>query len=183
MNNQRAIALPLLTLKKTEAYAKDEADKNKVKLIQEFEEQTKKGVSRGSSSTIVIEKKDGLTVVGARNGKEFRKVPFMSNQGKRPEYSITQDGQWWIMGDDRGIVQIGNLITGKEYTLTEDGRPAHTGPVVGVVTSETNPQLGFPEYAVTIGEENRLKVWDLLSRLKPKSGKVPVKAVSSVSKN
>ena len=131
------------------------------------EEQKERGTLTGTSSALVIEDEGHLKVIGARNGKVFREIPLMQSTSRRPTYSITDDGQWWAMGDGSGNVEIGSLISGKVVTLTEDGRPAHSGAVVGVVTSQTNPIFGFPEYAVTIGEENRLKVWDLMSRLKP----------------
>ena len=41
-------------------------------------------------------------------------------------------------------------------------RPAHTGPVSGVTLSAPGAHGDFPEFAATIGEENRVIVWDLI---------------------
>ena len=118
-----------------------------------------------SSSLIAFRIGSELSVVNCVTGVTMRKFPLLSSGGE-PRYSVTRDGQWAVTADDRGYVKIGNLATGKVYDLTADGRPAHAGPIVGVTISDTDSSLQLPEYVVTVGEENRLKVWDILTRLK-----------------
>jgi len=118
-----------------------------------------------SSDTIAFRNGNELQVVHATEGKLVRKMPLMTSGGQ-PRYDVTADGQWYVTGNDRGAVKIGNLLTGREVSLTADERPAHSGPIVGAAIADTNPKLGLPEYVVTVGEENRLKVWDILSRIR-----------------
>jgi WD40 repeat protein len=121
------------------------------------------GVSSTSSGDVVVfETTAGLQVVNLRTKAVLREVPFVATQWGSPEYHITDDGRWVIMGDDNGTIDIFDLIEGEKISLTVDGRPAHAGPVVGVTLSQPDPALGFPAYAATVGEENQLKVWDLI---------------------
>ncbi len=128
-------------------------------------ERAERGTSFAGSTLIAFRRGNQMQVVSCVVGSTLRSIPLLTSSG-RPRYSVTQDGQWLITADDRGNVQIGNLGTGKVIDLTADGRPAHSGPVVGVAISDTDAALQVPEYAVTVGEENRLKVWDTLSRLR-----------------
>jgi WD40 repeat protein len=125
----------------------------------------KKKMTFASSKAVAFRSGDELQVVDSVTGASLRKIPLLSSSGVA-RYSITKDGQWVVTADDRGYVKIGNLITGKVVDLTADGRPAHAGPIVGVSISDTDASLQLPEYVVTVGEENRIKVWDILSRLK-----------------
>lgn len=128
-------------------------------------ERAKWNSSYASSNTVAFRSGNELQVINGVTGAQLRRFPLLSSGGIA-RYSVTQDGQWVVTADDRGYVKIGNLSTGKIYDLTADGRPAHAGPVVGVTISDTDSSLQLPEYVVTVGEENRLKVWDVLSRLK-----------------
>ena len=49
-------------------------------------------------------------------------------------------------------------------------RPAHTGPIVGVAFSDPDPGQDYPAFAATIGEENKLKIWELFPILHSESG-------------
>jgi WD40 repeat protein len=128
-------------------------------------EREKRKMTFAASKAVAFRSENELQVVDSVTGASLRKIPLL-NSGGIARYSITKDGQWVVTADDRGYVKIGNLITGKVVDLTADGRPAHAGPVVGVSISDTNASLQLPEYVVTVGEENRIKVWDILSRLK-----------------
>ena len=118
--------------------------------------------SSSSSDTIVYATSRALQVLNIRNRKLIREIPLPAKQLGRPQYDISEDGRWVIIGDDNGTIEIIDLVDGKKTSLTSDGRPAHAGPVVGVTLSEPDPAIGFPAYAATVGEENRLKVWDLI---------------------
>ncbi|MEO9593138.1 WD40 repeat domain-containing protein [Rhodopirellula bahusiensis] len=122
------------------------------------------GLQSAPSSNIAFQHGNHIHVVNAIAGSLVRKLPIMTSAGI-PMYSISPDGRWMITGDDRGAARILDLSNGKSTNLTQDNRPAHSGPIVGVAISPTNPHLGYPEYAVTVGEENRIKVWDILGRI------------------
>lgn len=128
-------------------------------------ERAKWNTTFASSNLIAFRSGNELQVINGVTGAPLRRFPLLTSGGVA-RYSVTTDGQWVVTADDRGYVKIGNLSTGKIYDLTADGRPAHAGPVVGVTISDTDSSLQLPEYVVTVGEENRLKVWDVLSRLK-----------------
>lgn len=128
-------------------------------------DQKKWNTTYASSNIMAFRTGDEIQVVNSVTGAPMRRFPLLSSGGVA-RYSVTRDGQWVVTADDRGYVKIGNLATGKVTDLTADGRPAHAGPVVGVAISDTDSSLQLPEYVVTVGEENRLKVWDILSRLK-----------------
>jgi hypothetical protein len=49
-------------------------------------------------------------------------------------------------------------------------RPAHTGPIAGVTLSEPDPGQDYPALAATVGEENRIKVWELFPILDSNHG-------------
>ncbi len=111
---------------------------------------------------VAMESGGQIRVYDIRTDRFVRSIPFVKTHWGRPEYHITDDGRWMIMGDDNGKILVTDLLQGKQYSLTVDGRPAHAGPVVGVTLSEPDPALGFPAYAATVGEENQIKVWDLI---------------------
>ena len=50
-------------------------------------------------------------------------------------------------------------------------RPAHTGPIAGVALSQPDPGKDYPAFAATVGEENKIKVWELYPILDSKAGK------------
>ena len=88
------------------------------------------------------------------------------------------------MGDDRGNAYVYDVLRGERFSVahTRDAepvastirdksvkekpkvadRPAHSGPVAGVTLSAPGAHGDFPEFAATIGEENRVIVLDLI---------------------
>ena len=128
---------------------------------------------------------------------ESKQIPFLPMQRGLPQRAISDDGKWLIMGDDRGNVFIYDVLQGDRFpvcytkeleqppsTLRDKNqkdrpriaeRPAHAGPVIGVALSPPGAKGDFPEFAATIGEENRVIVWDLI----PILGNRPTAAAKS----
>ena len=138
----------------------------------------------GSSEKIVLVRvSDGFATVNLRSGREVKKIRRLSTFQGWPEYAVSSNGKWLIMGDDNGMAYVYNTVTGDKYGLSVDKatetriksstlrlkdffkdqpqRPAHSGPIVGVALSEPDANLDYPAFAATIGEENTVKVWEL----------------------
>jgi hypothetical protein len=106
-----------------------------------------------------------------------------------------------MMGDDNGLAYIWDTYEGTRFCISIDAateqriqeangrrledipeRPAHTGPIVGVALSEPDPGRDYPAFAATIGEENKLKVWELYSLLDPETGLRSTNVARSVTR-
>ncbi|WP_197168137.1 hypothetical protein [Neorhodopirellula pilleata] len=128
---------------------------------------------------IVVRRKGGFSIINLANGSIERDIPYLTTQHGQPIFSISDNGRWIMMGDDRGMAYIWDAITGEKFAITIDEeserqikasdrrpddlpeRPAHTGPIVGVALSDPDPGKEYPAFAATCGEENRIKVWEL----------------------
>ena len=136
-------------------------------------------------SDILIAEGENAYVVWNLKTAERYPIPFLPMQRGLPERSLSEDGRWLIMGDDRGNAFVYDVIRKERYSVAVSpeaanpapstvrekqqrekvkpvDRPAHTGPVVGVALSPSGPRGDFPEFAATIGEENRVIVWDMI---------------------
>ncbi len=122
--------------------------------------ETKAGAG-GRQRLMIIETRNNLVIYDCVKN-DSTAIPLLSTQYGRPQYATTSDGRWTIIGQDNGEVFVWNNLTKKKYGLTSDGRPAHSGPIVGVTLSETNPSTQFPDFAATAGEENEIRVWNLI---------------------
>jgi len=153
---------------------------------------------------VLIAEDDSRFVMWNLTTGQFGEIPFLPMQKGLPERNLSDDGKWLIMGDDRGNVFVWDVIGGEKYSVahavesaitvpsTIDRkktpadmtksvfRPAHSGPVVGVVLSPAGLHGEFPEFAATIGEENRIIVWDLIPVLGKKST-IPSKTAKRTS--
>jgi len=138
---------------------------------------------------ILIAEDDSRYVFWNLTSGQFREIAFLPMQKGLPERALSDDGKWLIMGDDRGNVFVWDILGGERYSVAYTNevipaapstldkknppaertksidRPAHTGPVVGVVLSPPGQHGEFPEFAASIGEENRVIVWDLIPLL------------------
>lgn len=138
---------------------------------------------------VLVRVRDGFAVVNLNSQREEHKIKFLKTHHGIPEYTISDDGRWLIMGDDNGVAYIWDTLEGTRFCVTIDAatekriqearggrlqdipeRPAHTGPIVGVALSEPDPGRDYPAFAATIGEENKVKVWELYPLLDPESG-------------
>lgn len=105
-------------------------------------------------------------------------IPYLVTQYGEPELAVSSDGCWLFQGDDKGMLYAWDTRTGERFcvTLDEDTaknvaetgsrgdaveRPAHTSPIVGIAVSEPVPGQDYPSYVATLGEDNKLKLWDL----------------------
>lgn len=141
---------------------------------------------------LIVENGNGYAILDLASRRSIGEIPYLPMQKGLPHRYLSDDGKWLIMGDDQGNVYVWDVVSGKRfpvaYTPGETSptppppppakgnrkpavtppppkvqeRPAHTGPVVGVTLSAPGRHGDFPEFAATIGEENRLIVWDLI---------------------
>ncbi len=141
-------------------------------------------VLRPGDDIMVVENGDRYVVWNVTSG-ESKNIPFLPMQKGLPQRSLSDDGKWLIMGDDRGNAYVYDVLRGDRYSVAHSKettlppstvrdknskeklpkaveRPAHSGPVAGVALSAPGARGDFPEFAATIGEENRLIVWDLI---------------------
>ncbi len=140
-------------------------------------------VLREGVDILIAEDNDKYVVWNLSTG-ESKEIPFLPMQQGLPQRATSDDGKWLIMGDDRGNVFVFDVLQGERYSVayakeleqarpTADDkrqkekpriaeRPAHSGPVIGVALSPPGARGDFPEFAATIGEENRVIVWDLI---------------------
>ncbi|MDX1928941.1 MAG: WD40 repeat domain-containing protein [Pirellulaceae bacterium] len=140
-------------------------------------------VLRQGDYIMIAENEDRYVVWNITSG-ESKQIPFLPMQRGLPERSLTEDGRWLIMGDDRGNAYVYDILRSERFSVafTREAppvastirdksskekakaveRPAHSGPVAGVALSAPGAHGDFPEFAATIGEENRVIVWDLI---------------------
>ena len=135
---------------------------------------------------VLIAEVENRFVIWNLTSGDFTEIPFLPMQNGLPERELSEDGRWLIMGDDRGNAYIWDVQTGERFSVGHAAEmmrapsstidlgkaakakpkgielPVHTGPVVGVALSSSGLHGNFPEFAATIGEENRLIVWDLI---------------------
>ncbi len=151
---------------------------------------------------IMIAENEDCYVVWDITSGESKKIPFLTMQRGLPERALTEDGKWLIMGDDRGNAYVYDVLRSERFsvaftreaeqaasTIREKSpkekpkaveRPAHTGPVAGVTLSAPGAHGDFPEFAATIGEENRVIVWDLIPILGNRAA-IPSKSAKRVA--
>lgn len=80
----------------------------------------------------------------------------------KPETAHSEDGSWFVWGDDTGKLEIWDLRENKQNAKTIK---AHSGPIVGVTVSSDGSGEG--DFVVSLGEENLLKVWELPKKGEP----------------
>lgn len=137
---------------------------------------------------ILVRVRSGFSLINLSSERSEQTIGFVSTQHGVPEHAVTDDGRWIVMGDDNGMAYIWDTLKGDRYSLTMTDeieqrmletqakirdireRPAHSGPIVGVALSDPDPGQDYPAFAATIGEENKLKVWELFPILDPETG-------------
>lgn len=137
---------------------------------------------------VLVRIKDGFSLVNIASRKAEQQIDFLTTHHGTPEHAISDDGRWIVMGDDNGMAYVWDTIEGDRYSLTMTTelenrmketrarirdireKPAHSGPIVGVALSAPDPGRDYPAYAATIGEENKIKVWELFPILDPELG-------------
>jgi WD40 repeat protein len=137
---------------------------------------------------ILVKVADGFVVINLDTLRAERRIKYEATQHGWPEYSLSHDSRWLITGQDNGMAYIWDTLKGTRYCVTIDEatekqipnretrlkdileRPAHSGPILGVAFSQPDPGQDYPAFAATIGEENKIKVWELFPILDPDSG-------------
>ena len=154
-------------------------------LIAERNSRPLRFAERPDGEVLIAEVENRFVIWNLTSG-DFTEIPFLPMQSGLPERELSEDGRWLIMGDDRGNAYIWDVQTGERFSVAHAAEmmqvpsstidlgkasknkskgielPVHTGPVVGVALSPSGLHGNFPEFAATIGEENRIIVWDLI---------------------
>lgn len=124
----------------------------------------------GNTDLVSLRERKRVSVQDLERGlEEVIKIDLPSSQRGDVAIDITQDGNWLAAGNDDGEVYIWELETGRPVSLTQGGRPAHDGPIVGIAFSPLNPETGTTDYLVTASESNTIRVWSLVDRLTQKA--------------
>ena len=124
----------------------------------------------GNTDLVSLRERKRVSVQDLERGlEEVIKIDLPSSQRGDVATDITQDGNWLAAGNDDGEVYIWELETGRPVSLTQGGRPAHDGPIVGIAFSPLNPETGTTDYLVTASESNTIRVWSLVDRLTQKA--------------
>ena len=137
---------------------------------------------------ILVRTNSGFSLVNIASENAEQKIDFLNTHHGTPEHAISDDGRWIVMGDDNGMAYIWDTIKGDRYSLTMTNeleqrltetksrirdireRPAHSGPIVGVALSDADAGCDYPAFVATIGEENKIKVWEMFPLLDPEVG-------------
>ncbi len=156
-----------------------------------------------SANPLIVENDSGYAILDLSARKVVGEIAYLQMQRGLPQRALSEDGRWLIMGDDRGNVYVWNTLTRQRYSVAhsrEDltdktpvasktisnkkpqDKPAHTGPVMGVALSGSLRNAEFPEFAATVGEENRLIVWDLIPVLAQSTAPAPPPSKKSANK-
>lgn len=113
------------------------------------------------AALLVAEVPEGIAVFDVRKQQQKRLLEF-PDQPTKPPYAISADGSWLVMGEENGDVVLWNLFTGVKTRINGDAQPAHDAPILAVAFSPSDPRMGFPTYAATVGQDNRVRVWNLI---------------------
>ena len=146
-------------------------------------------IHRGTQYRILALRPESFSIINMNSAREEETIRFPSTARSIPVHDVTRDGRWLISGDSSGQVYIWDLLKRSKYSITIDAeterilksedtllepsqdRPAHTGPIAGVALSQPDPGKDYPALAATVGEENKIKVWELYPILDSKAGK------------
>ena len=84
------------------------------------------------------------------------------NRWGKPESSHSDDGIWFVWGDDTGKFEVWDM---RDLKLPPRTVKAHQGPIVGITISADGSASG--DFIVTVSEENVIKVWELPKKAEP----------------
>jgi len=112
-------------------------------------------------------------------GGPIAEKPLKSTRGGKPETAHSEDGAWFVWGDDAGRFELWDMRDMKQPIRTTK---AHSGPIVGIAISADGERI------VTAGEENLIKVWGRPTKAESKPAKtdpkkkIRFKFLSSISR-
>jgi WD40 repeat protein len=98
-------------------------------------------------------------------GKQLFAKQLKSTRWGKPETAHSEDGAWFVWGDDGGRMEVWDTRDSKQVSRT---LKAHSGPIVGVAISIDGERI------ISAGEENLIKVWNT-----PKKNDAPKKGDST----
>lgn len=85
------------------------------------------------------------------NGKPVGTKPMIKSRDGRPETAHSEDGDWFVSGDDGGRLELLNL---KDLKAQPVVYKAHQGQVVGLAISKDGERI------ISAGAENFIRVWE-----------------------
>ncbi len=145
-------------------------------------------IYQGTQYRILAMRPDRFSIINMNSAKEEEAIEFPATRRAYPNHDVSSDGRWLLLGDSSGRCFVWDLATRRKYSIAIDAeterlleteqqtlepsldRPAHTGPIAGVTLSEPDPGQDYPALAATVGEENRIKVWELFPILDSNHG-------------
>ena len=145
-------------------------------------------IHRGTQYRILAMTPNDFSVINMNSGKAEESIEFPTSRQTTPVHDVSNDGHWLMLGDASGRAYVWDLLKRRKFSVTIDretertlaaegdtieqstDRPAHTGPIAGVALSDPDPGRDYPAFAATLGEENRIKVWELYPILDEERG-------------
>ena len=103
--------------------------------------------------TLCLEGTTGaIQTIDISNGKSVTNtVQLKPTRWGKPETAHSDDGAWFVSGDDSGRIDLWDM---KEPKLASRSFKAHSGPIVGMALSANGDRI------LSAGEENLIKVWE-----------------------
>ena len=102
----------------------------------------------------------GVAIVNTRTGDIDDTLELPNLGTRRPVTLLSPDGKLLIAGDQEGKLWIWTL---RALKRKPQEFPAQAGPITGLAMSENS------RFLATIGEENRIRVWDMAALLEDSS--------------
>ena len=145
-------------------------------------------IHRGTQYRILAMTPNDFSVINMNSAKAEESIEFPTSRQTTPVHDVSDDGHWLMLGDASGRAYVWDLLKRRKFSVTIDreteralaaegdmieqstDRPAHTGPIAGVALSDPDPGRDYPAFAATLGEENRIKVWELYPILDEERG-------------
>ena len=143
---------------------------------------------RGTQYRILAMTPNDFSVINMNSLKVEESIAFPTSRQTTPIHDVSKDGHWLMVGDASGRAYVWDLLKRRKFSVTigremeralaiegdtieqSTDRPAHTGPIAGVALSDPDPGRDYPAFAATLGEENRIKVWELYRILDDERG-------------
>ena len=108
-------------------------------------------IKERSSILCIEEFNAGIRTIDLSTGKPLGNRPLKSTRWGKPETAHSEDGTWFVWGDDTGRLELWDM---RDFKVAPKTIKANSGTVVGVALSADGDRI------VSVGEENMIKVWE-----------------------
>ncbi len=119
----------------------------------------------GESSRLLLSTPDGFHI-GDVSGSKSRRQDSVNWHIPLPDdasvTALTDPPRWLAIGTKSGTIRLHDLASSNpelSIPLPELGAPAHSGPVLAMQFARPFPGVSDPAYLISLGRENRIKVW------------------------